>query len=598
MIKLSDYIVRRLRAWDVERIFMVTGGGAMHINDSVGKPGGLSYVCTHHEQAAAIAAEGYSRISGKLGVISVTSGPGGTNAITGVMGAWTDSLPMLVLSGQVKRETCIASYPECNLRQLGDQETDIIPVVRSFTKYSKFVDDPASIRYHLEKAYFLTTHGRPGPCWLDLPLDVQASPVDPAALKGFFPEKEYPSTDLSHLPELCAEISTRIREAKRPVILAGSGVRQSGTVEEFRYLSRMLQVPVVLSRTAHDLLPTDDLLRCGRAGIDADRAGNIVVQNADLVLVLGSRLGIRQVSYNFDGFAPRAFKYQVDIDPAELSKPTLTVDKPVLCDLRDFFAAMNACVSTNGHHFDAHRDWVRWSRSRVDQYPGVTAKHRSDGAALNPYVFLEALSIRFADDEVIACANGAAFIMTFHAVKTKSRQRLFFNSGTASMGYDIPAAVGAAFANDGKRVICIAGEGSAQMNIQELQTIVHHHLPVKIFVLNNGGYLSIRTTQLGFFGNLVGESCGSGVSFPDMVKIGEAYGIPSMRIQSLESMSAVDEMLAAPGPALIEVMVNPDQQFEPRSSSRQLPDGQIVSPPLEDMYPFLDREEMAENIRD
>jgi acetolactate synthase-1/2/3 large subunit len=425
---------------------------------------------------------------------------------------------------------------------------------------------------------------------------VQARQIDPAALKGFAPEQEYPSQELSDSGALCAEILGRIENAKCPVVLAGSGIRHSGSRAEFAELIRRLRIPVVLSRTAHDLLPADHPLRCGRAGIDADRAGNIVVQNADLLLVLGSRLGVRQVGYDYKGFAPRAFKYHVDVDPAELAKPTVKADRPVLCDLKRFLAALNDRLAAAGCSSGVHAEWLRWAKSRVERYPGVTARHRNSGGKLNPYVFLEALFARLADDEVIACGNGASFIMTFHAGPVRKNQRVFFNSGTASMGYDVPAAVGAALANHGRRVVCIAGEGSIQMNIQELQTAVHHNLPVKVFVLANGGYLSIRTTQLGFFGNLVGESPASGVSFPDLVKLCQAYGISAARVESLDSLALIDQMLAAPGPALFEVVVDPNQQFEPRVSSRQMPDGTIVSPPIEDMYPFLEREEMAENV--
>lgn len=595
-VKLSDYIVQRLQEWGVDHVFMVTGGGAMHLNDSIGRPGGLPFVCTHHEQGATIAAEGYARVSGKTSVVCVTSGPGGTNALTGVLGCWTDSIPLLVLSGQVKKETCVAAYPEGKFRQLGDFEANIVPVARPITKYAHFVDDPLSIRYHLEKAYFLTTHERPGPCWLDIPVDIQASQIDPDTLIGFVPEEEYPERDTAELPALCREILDRIRGARTPIILAGSGIRHARAMEEFEAVARRLSLPVVLSCSAHDLLASGDPLRCGRAGVNADRAGNFVVANADLILVLGSRMGIRLTGYNYRAFAPQAHVVQVDIDPAELAKPTIQPDCPILADLKKFLAEMARQMQPLDESTQRHGGWLEWCQQRVWRYPGVTEQHRAESVKLNPYVFLEGLFERLRSDDIVVCGNGAAFIMGLAAGRQKKGQRAFFNSGTASMGYDLPASIGAAFAAGGRRVVCIAGDGSIQMNIQELQTLVHHQLPVKLVVLNNGGYLSIRTTQLGFFGNLIGESAASGVSFPDLQKLSSAYGIASCRIDSLTGWSRIDRLLEQPGPSLIEAIVDPDQMCEPRSASRQLPDGRIVSPPLEDMYPFLSREEMEQNV--
>jgi acetolactate synthase-1/2/3 large subunit len=598
-MKLSDYIVGRLADWGVRHIFLVTGGGAMHLNDSIGKESRIHFVCNHHEQASAMAAEAYARISGRPGVVNVTTGPGGINALNGVFGAWTDSVPMLVVSGQVKRETCMRAQGITGLRQLGDQEADIIAMVANITKYAVMIDDPLSIRYHLERAWHLAQSGRPGPCWLDIPVDVQATSIDPPELHGYDPaEDKYAQDgagDASRLKSYGSEVLQRIRDAKRPVILAGSGVRAAHAVAEFDELFHHLGVPVATAWT-HDLIATDDPLFCGRQGTIGDRAGNFTVQNADVLLVLGSRLNIRQTSYNWQSFAPRAFKIQVDIDAAEFHKPTVRPDLAIHCDLKQFLQELLRQCNAENCPPGAHTAWVAWCRERVQRYPVVQDRQRQPGPPLNPYYFIEQLSAKLAGDDVIVCGNATSCIVPFQTMRLRKDQRLISNSGSASMGYDLPAAIGAAFARPGKRVICLAGDGSIQMNIQELQTVVHHHLPLKIFVLNNCGYLSMRMTQSGFFDRLTGESASTGASLPDMVKVACAYGIPSLRIDRQSQFEQVDRALAADGPALIDVVVDPNQEFEPRSRARQLPDGRIVSPNLEDMYPFLNEGELLDSV--
>jgi len=596
-MKLSDYIVERLAGWGVRHIFLVTGGGAMHLNDSIGKEPRIQYVCNHHEQASAMAAEAYARISGQPGVVNVTTGPGGINALNGVFGAWTDSIPMLVVSGQVKRETCMRAQGITGLRQLGDQEADIIAMVANITKYAVMIDDPLSIRYHLERAWRLAQSGRPGPCWLDIPVDVQAALVDPATLRAYDPTEDEPTQDgdSSRLTSDCREVLDRIRNAKRPVILAGTGVRAAHAVAEFDELIHRLGVPVTTAWT-HDLIASDDPLFCGRPGAVGDRAGNFTVQNADVLLILGSRLNIRQISYNWQSFAPRAFKIQVDIDAAEFHKPTIQPDMAIHRDLKQVLQELLCQCDADNYCTDAHAPWLAWCRERVRRYPVVQDRHRQPGPPLNPYYFIEQLSTRLADDDVIVCGNATSCIVPFQTLRLRKNQRLISNSGSASMGYDLPAAIGVAFARPEKRVICLAGDGSIQMNIQELQTVAHHHLPLKIFVLNNSGYLSMRMTQSSFFGRLTGESASSGVSLPDIVKVACAYGIPSIRIDRQSQFSQIDLALAADGPALMDVVLDPQQEFEPRSRARELPDRRIVSPNLEDMYPFLDETELMDNI--
>jgi len=601
-VKLSDYIAGQLADWGVRHIFLVTGGGAMHLNDSIGREPRLQYVCNHHEQASAMAAEGYARVSGLPGVVNVTTGPGGINALNGVFGAFTDSVPLLVISGQVKRETCMRAQGITGLRQLGDQEVDIVSMVGNITKYAVLIDDPLSIRYHLERAWHLAQTGRPGPCWLDIPVDVQAASIDPAALRGYDPAKDLDNQarpDVGRNPvqleALCRDVLERIRNAKRPVILAGTGVRAAHAVAEFRQLFQRLGIPVTTGWT-HDLIASDDPLFCGRQGTIGDRAGNFTVQNADVLLILGSRLNIRQTSYNWQSFARHAFKIQVDIDPAEFRKPTVHPDLAIPCDLKRFMTALTHQCEAEHYLPSTHSSWLAWCRERVLRYPVVQDRQRQPGPPLNPYYFIEQLSTRLADDDVIICGNATACIVPFQVMRLRAGQRLISNSGSASMGHDLPAAIGAAFARPGKRTICLAGDGSVQMNIQELQTVVHHHLPLKIFVLNNSGYLSMRMTQSGFFGRLTGESGSSGASLPDMVKIACAYGIPSTRIDRASQFEQIDRALAADGPTLVDVVLDPAQEFEPRSKARQLPDGRIVSPNLEDMYPFLDETELMDSV--
>ncbi len=593
MIRLADYVIRSLADWGVRHVFLVTGGGAMHLNDAIGCEERLDFICHHHEQAAAMAAEGYARVSGKPGIVNVTAGPGGINALNGVFGAFTDSVPMVVISGQVKRETCRASLGIRGLRQLGDQEVDIVAMVRGITKYAVLVNDPNTIRYHLERAFHLAQTGRPGPCWLDIPIDVQAAQIDEQTLPGYDPAEDDVAWDAREVARQCGDAIRRIRAAERPVILAGTGVRSADALEEFTRVAELLRIPVTTAWT-HDTIASDHELFCGRPGTIGERAGNFTVQNSDVLLVLGSRLNIRQVSYNWKSFARHACIIQVDVDAAELDKPTVRPTVPIHCDLKVFLTEMARQLEEVAYTTPfAHNEWRLWCKDLSRRYPVVLPKHREPGPYVNPYHFAETLTKQLSDDDVVVCGDATACIVTFQTARIRKGQRLFSNSGSASMGHDLPAAIGAAVAREGKRVVCLAGDGSVQFNIQELQTIRHHWLPIKIFVLNNGGYLSIRTTQSTFFRHMVGESAASGVSFPDFVRVANAYEIPSVRIERVEDLGHIDAILDRPGPILCEVMLDPAQEFEPRLKSRRLEDGTMVSPALEDMYPFLDREELS-----
>lgn len=595
-IRLSDYVFQTLVRHGINQVFLVTGGGAMHLNDAIGRCEGLKAICCHHEQACAIAAEGHARITGKPAILNVTTGPGGINALNGVFGAYTDSIPMLILSGQVKRETLLGTHGLTGkLRQLGDQEADIVTMVKDITKYSVTVQDPETIRYHLARALHLASTGRPGPCWLDIPVDVQAATINPDAQPGYDPAEDAFETDTARLAEICHGIVEKIAAAKRPVILAGSGIRSGGATEVFQRVVQKTGIPVTTAWT-HDTITTDDPYFCGRPGTIGDRPGNFTVQNSDLLLILGSRLNIRQVSYNWNFFARHAYKIQVDIDAAEMTKPLVKIDQPVCADMRDFLEELERQLK-DYQPSATHQEWLAWCQIRKERYPVFQPERQTARPPeINPYHFCHVLWRELAPNDVIVCGNATATIVTFQTAWIQPGQRLISNSGSASMGYDLPAAIGAAAARGGKRVICLAGDGSLQMNIQEMQTLAQHRWPIKLFVLNNGGYLSIRQTQTNFFGLELGASAASGVSFPDHVKLAQAYGLNATRLTSDGFVEELRRVLASPDPEIIEVVLDPSQPFEPKLSSRRLPDGRMISSPLEDLAPFLSREELRENM--
>jgi acetolactate synthase I/II/III large subunit len=593
-MKLSDYVAQKVVEHGIRHVFMVTGGGAMHLNHSLGTHKELECVFNHHEQACAIGAEAYYRLTNRLPLVNVTSGPGGTNAITGVYGAWVDSIGMVVLSGQVKWETTVRSTG-LPLRQYGDQELDIEELVRPVTKYCAMVTDPESIRYHLEKAIYLATAGRPGPCWLDIPLNVQGAQIEPENLRGFDPselDEPWKRTDLNRAS---VAILDRIAAAKRPVVFAGGGVRLSGQHEAFIRLVEKLGVPVVTGWNAHDAIWDAHPNYAGRPGTIGDRAGNFAVQNADLLLILGSRLNIRQVSYNWKTFARAAYKIWVDIDEYELQKPTVKADMPILANLADLLPVLAAQPYAGPSH--QHKEWLQWCKERQRRFPVVLPEYWKN-ERVNPYCFVTALFEQLPENQIVVTANGSACVVSFQAAVLKPGQRLWTNSGCATMGYDLPGAIGACKASGGKPIVCIAGDGSIMMNLQELQTIVGNSLPIKIFLLNNSGYASIFQTHRNFFGGVeVGGGPNSGVTFPDFGRLSEGFGLPFRRCTCHQDMSeAVAATLATDGPAVCEVMLDENQPFAPKLGAKQLPDGRIVSPALEDLSPFLAREVLHENM--
>ena len=618
-IKVSDYIAQFLYDHGITRVFTVTGGGAMHLNDALGHHPGLHCLYQHHEQACAIAAESYARIHSRMAAVCVTTGPGGTNAITGVVGGWLDSIPMLVLSGQVRYDTT-ARWSGTGIRAMGDQEFDIVKAIGCMTKYSEMVIQPERIRCCLEQAVYLAASGRPGPVWLDIPVNVQGAFVETEELEGFDRE----AYERQHPPvapvteETARAIVEKIRGASRPVLNAGNGIRIAGAYPVFQRVVRMLGIPVATGWNSQDCMCTDDPLYVGRAGGMGDRPGNFAVQNSDLVFSVGSRLSIRQVGYNYETWARAAYTIVNDVDGEELKKPSVHIDMPVLADARDLLEALERVLEKEpelpvfrGGQGLPGLTWLETCRHWKETYPVVLPRHlaEEEGKEANVYALVQALSSRLPEDQITVVGNGSACVAGGHAYIIKKGQRFITNSAIASMGYDLPAAIGAAMAaaetpREGEKayrgeIILLTGDGSIQMNLQELQTIIHHRMPIKIFLINNGGYHSIRQTQKNFFGEpLVGIGVDSGdLSFPSMEKLAWAYGYPYLCAKSNRELAeAVEKTLAMEGPAICEIFVTIDQNFEPKSAAKRLADGTMVSPPLEDLSPFLPEEEMDANM--
>ena len=593
IMKLSDYVSQKIVELGVKHVFMVTGGGAMHLNHSFGLNKNLECIFNHHEQACAIGAEAYYRYKNQLAVVNVTSGPGGTNAITGVYGAFVDSIGMVVISGQVKWETTVRSTG-LPLRQYGDQELDIEELVKPITKYTQMITDPESIRYHLEKAFYIAQSGRPGPVWLDIPLNVQAAQIDPEKLSGFNPKHlNQPWKNTDHYKAV-ETILAKVSSAKRPVIFAGSGVRLSGKYQEFLKFIEMLEIPVVTGWNAHDVIWNDHPLYCGRPGTVGDRPGNFVTQNADLLLILGSRLNIRQVSYNWQSFAREAYKIWIDIDENEMCKPSVKAEMKVWANLSDIlplFTKQNYPGPTK-----EHQNWLLWSKERQVRFP-VMQREYWENDKVNPYCFMEEFFKQLPEEQIIITGNGSACVIGFQAAYLRKNQRLWTNSGCATMGYDLPAAIGAHKASK-QNIICLTGDGSVMMNLQELQTISANNLPIKIFILNNNGYVSIFQTHRNFFNGVeVGGGPKSGVTFPSFKKLASAFNLPYFVIKNHDELkNVISNSLTVHGPLICEVNIDEHQIFAPKLGAKQHPDGRITSPALEDLSPFLSREVLKENM--
>ena len=589
-VKLSDYVINFLADHGVAHVFFIPGGAAMHLNDSLGKADRIKYVCNLHEQASAICAEAYGKITNNLGVAMVTAGPGGTNTITGVAGAWLDSTPMMVISGQVKRPDLKGDR---KVRMLGVQEIDIVTMVSSITKYAVTILDPSTIRFHLEKAFHLATSGRKGPVWIDIPLDVQAALIEPDQLAGFEPK---PPTQPSGLSTQVNQVLENLTAAQRPVLLVGNGVRLAGAVPELHEFLRRVKIPVLTSWLGMDLIADDHPYFMGRPGSLAPRGANFTLQNSDFLLVVGSRLDMAMTAYAHAHFAPEALKVMVDVDAAEIDKMQTPIALRVCADAHDFLREVLRQLPTVPAC--AWPSWIRRCREWKARYPLVLPEHRDPTKPISMYLFSEVLSEEAGEDDIFAPgSSGFAAEIFLLVVKTKSGQRIFHNRGTGSMGLGLPAAIGACVASGGRRTICVDGDGGFQMNVQELASVAALKLPTKIFIINNGGFASIRASQSVYFKRLVGADPTSGLTLPEVTKVAAAYGITTTRIDQLARLrDGIREALRSPGPMVVEVLVAANEERIPRIISTQRSDGTMVSKPLEDLYPFLDRDEFLANM--
>lgn len=608
--RLADYVADFLVSKGITDCFTVTGGGAMHLNDALGHKEGLTCTYNHHEQACAIAAEAYARIHNRMAAVCVTTGPGGTNAITGVVGGWLDSVPMFVISGQVRYDTTARYTSQFTgglpLRAVGDQEFDITKSVGCMCKYATMIEDPMQIRYALEKGYHLAMTGRRGPAWIDIPVNFQAAIIETDDLKGYDPAEDEqtlpPAAQLSD----AALVLEKIRNAKRPVLYAGNGIRLSEGYDVFRRAVELLGIPVVTGWNSIDAIEDAHPLYVGRGGNMGDRPGNFAVQNADYVIAIGNRLSIRQVGYTWKTWARAAYVAMVDADAAELKKHTLHIDHPVHADAKDFLTlladAAEKSIAAEGRKavFEGE-DWVSTCQNWKKNYPVTLPRHwEEDGQFANVYAFVKYLSSNLPEGNLTVVSNGSACVVGSHNYVIQKDARFIINSAVASMGYGLPAAIGACVAHDRKMTICLEGDGSMMMNLQELQTVLTNNLPIKIFLINNEGYHSIRQTQNNIFKGHSKVGIGPesrDLSFPSYEKLALAFGYPYYAAHSnAEMKEAVDAMLASEGPAFCEIFVSKEQIFEPKSATKRLEDGTLVSPPLEDLAPFLDREELARNM--
>lgn len=594
-IRLADYVVQKLLEAGINTTFSVVGGGAMNLNDAFGHAAGMTVIYNHHEQACAIAAEGYARVNNECACVCVTTGPGGTNALTGVVGAYVDSVPMIVISGQVRWDSFSLSTG-LPLRAMGDQEFNIVSAVKTMTKYAEIVADKKDIRYIIEKAVYLATHGRMGPTWIDIPGDIQSAIVETDDLIGY----DYIDENIPYpTNEQMNHIITKIKESVRPILYAGSAIRLSGAYDKFKELIEKLNIPVVCAWNSSDVIESNHHLYAGRPGNFGDRAGNFAVQNSDLIISLGCRLSIRQTGFNYASWAPKAYVIMVDIDENEMKKPTIHVEYPIHSNVKDVIYELNSTIK--GKVFTDSNRWINQCKEWMVKYPVIQEKHYAQKEIANAYAIIDMLSKMMPDGLITVSGNGTACVVGGHGYTIKKGMRFIENSGMASMGYDLPAAIGACFAIGKKPLVCLTGDGSIQMNIQELQTIIHHKLPIKIIVINNDGYHSIRQSQSNFFKDR--KLCGIGpessdLSFPDLEKISWAYGYMFTRCRTNDEFRHyMSNEFNVASPQICEVTVDKVQYFQPKAGSKRLADGSMVSAPLEDLVPYLDRTELNDIMK-
>jgi len=593
-VKVSDYVVDFIARLGVRHVFMLPGGGAMHLNDSLGKHPELTFVCNLHEQASAIAAEAYGQYTGNLGVALVTTGPGGTNTITGVAGAWLESTPVLFLSGQVKRSDLVGNR---GVRQIGFQEIDIVKIVKSITKYAVTVMDPEQIRRHLEEAVWHARTGRMGPVWVDIPLDVQAADIDPISIPGFEPPAPDPGVE-QRVAEAVDRCLGLLSHALRPTVLVGNGVRHAAAVSDFLRWAEMIGIPILTTWKALDFLPDDHPLYVGRPGAVGQRAANFTQQLSDVFISIGARLDFGQTAYNHSHFAPRAKRVIVDIDPNELAKLQMDIAVPLKADAGLFVRKL--LIRTPAYRLPDWSAWLMRCREWKQRYPVVIAEYWKAPMGINNYVLVETIGrLLDAGDLLVSGSSGACSEITCQALPVRRGVRYLNTQGLGAMGFGVPAALGACLASGGRRTVCIDGDGGFHMNTQELATVARLRLPIKFFVLNNGGYNSIRITQINYFNrNFVACDAASGLTLPDLAKTAEACGVPYRRIHSQQDLtSQVASILSVPGPVLCDVVMAHDQFTQPKVSTKQQSDGRMATLPMEDLWPFLDRTELEANMR-
>ena len=593
-MKVSDYIIKFINEnMKVKNVFMLSGGGWMHMLNSLGHNKNIEYICNLHEQAASIAAEAYGQYTNNIGVAMVTTGPGGTNAVTAVAAGWIDSTPMMVISGQVKRADMIG---DSNLRQRGPQEINIIPIVKPITKYAVSVLEPSKIRYHLEKAYYLATTGKKGPVWIDVPLDVQGAQIDENNLEAFVPEKECLTVHNECNNSDLENIISLINNAKRPVFFAGNGIYLAGAKEEFLNLVKKLNIPVLTTWKTIDFFDDNDELFIGRPGSIASRGANFNLQNADLFISIGARMDLPQVAFNFKNFAKNAKKVIVDIDGAELEKFEGDNIIKLQADAKDFIKQLYANMDKVTYKDNG---WIEKCNELKNKYPLVNKEYFELKDYVNSYVLLDALSNQMSNDDVfVPGSSGSCSEVSCQAFRAKKGQVFLNNQGFGSMGFGLPASIGACIASGKKRTICVNGDGGFVMNIQELETVKRLNLPIKYFILNNDGYGSIKNMQNNHFnGFYVGSGRTSGVTLPDFERVAKSYGLEYFKISNQQNIiSKVSEVLNSEGPVICEVMIDPSMQTKPRVSSKKLENGSMMSMPIENMWPFLSEDEIKAQV--
>lgn len=593
MMKLSDYVMTFLAEKGVKTVFMLPGGGCMHLADSLGRNSNLEYICCLHEQAVAIAAEACGQHTNNIGVGLVTTGPGATNTITGVTAAWIDSTPCIFISGQVKRSDLIK---DSGVRQMGPQEVDIVSMVRSITKYAVTVLEPEKIKYHLEKAYHFAMNGRKGPVWLDIPLDVQATMIEEEKLEGFIPAEENNNEDFTASVDTMIEL---INSSQRPVVLVGNGVKLAASEKLFLNFIEKTNIPTLLTWKVLDLLDGDHPLNFGCPGTMGHRGANFILQNSDLLIIMGSRLDSSLTGFNHANFAPKAKKIMIDVDQTEINKMQMEIEVAVVADMKKILAVI---YSKQGKVLDTNRaDWLAYCLKMKNKYPTVLPEYYNDTEYANSYVFIDVLcEMLTSDDIIVPESSGGAGEITYQAFKVKKGQKIKNAAGLGAMGFGLPYAIGACLANERKRTVLINGDGAFQLNIQELETVVSHNLPIKMFIWNNSGYASIMATQRNFFeGNYVASSRESKLYLPDITKVAQAYGLKTFTIHNnSELQGQINDVLNFDGPVLCEVKISSMQTTAPKVQAMKLPDGNMISKPLEDMWPYLSDDEIRENMLD